>query len=67
MKKSIDVIIKPDGSVEIEASGFSGGECLSATKPLEDWLGGEVGPRTIKPEFQHRGAAVAVKQGGGRG
>ena len=39
MRKSIEVTIKPDGKVEIEAIGFKGGSCEKATQAIEQALG----------------------------
>ncbi|MBD2505140.1 DUF2997 domain-containing protein [Anabaena azotica] len=39
------------GEVRVEAEGFEGGSCLSATQPFEEALG-EVGDRTFKEEAQ---------------
>ena len=65
MSRHISVTIAQDGSVQIEASGFTGKACMDATKPLEDWLGGQVGPRTIKPEYNALTAARTVANKGG--
>ena len=40
--KTISIKIDPLGKPTIEASGFTGEACLSATKPLEDALSGGV-------------------------
>ncbi|TEB04762.1 hypothetical protein Psch_03524 [Pelotomaculum schinkii] len=37
--KEIIITVKPDGSTEIEAAGYTGRDCLKATKPFEDALG----------------------------
>lgn len=39
MAKEIIVTVKPDGTVQVEAVGYIGRECLNATKPFEDALG----------------------------
>jgi hypothetical protein len=39
MKKEIYITFKPDGTIQIEAEGFQGSECLSATQPYEKALG----------------------------
>lgn len=38
-KKIIAVINKKTGKLEIKTEGYSGGECLEATKALEHGLG----------------------------
>jgi hypothetical protein len=51
-KKEIVVKIAPNGSTEIDAVGFAGNSCATATKELEQVL---VGSGTVKdkkkPEF----------------
>lgn len=42
--------IKPDGSVEIDAVGFSGTSCLEVSRPYEKSLGAVVS-RKKKPEI----------------
>lgn len=49
-KKNIVVIVKPDGSISIDAVGFKGAECEKATKFLHDSLG-QVQSSKKKPEY----------------
>lgn len=42
--------IKPDGSIEIDAVGYSGNSCLEASKPYEKDLGVTLS-REKKPEI----------------
>ena len=49
-REQIQVTISPDGEVSIEAIGFTGNTCTSATKPFEEGLGIVKQQRT-KPEF----------------
>jgi hypothetical protein len=37
--KKIVVTFEPNGDTSVEAFGFSGGDCLKATKSIEDALG----------------------------
>jgi len=46
--KEIVITIKPDGTVQMEAAGFAGRECLSATRAFEESLGVPNG-RRYKP------------------
>ncbi len=48
--KQITVEIKEDGSVRIEATGFTGSACEKATSEIEKALG-VTGKRTKKPEY----------------
>ena len=50
--KTIEVIVKPDGSLKIDALGFTGPDCEKATRFLEEALG-KVAGKQKKPEF-HR-------------
>jgi hypothetical protein len=52
-KKTIEVVIGPDGSLKIQALGFKGADCERATTFLEKALG-RVSGRTKKPEYYHR-------------
>lgn len=57
--KEVIITVKPDGTVQIEAGGYSGGECLSATKPFEEALG-VVENRKMKPVFLQEGDGCNV-------
>ena len=39
MSKTLEVIVSRTGEVQIEAKGFSGPECVEATKEMERALG----------------------------
>jgi len=54
-------VIKPDGSVKLEAVDFSGTSCLEASRPYEKTLGSIVS-RKKKPEIYSEGM---VKTGAG--
>lgn len=47
--KKIVITFDNAGGSSIEAFGFSGGECLKATKSIEEALG-KAGPRTMKTD-----------------
>jgi hypothetical protein len=47
--KTIEVIVKQDGSLKIDAVGFTGAECEKFTRFLEEALGKPTG-RSKKPE-----------------
>ncbi len=64
MSRSIEVIVAPDGSLKIDAVGFSGSDCEKATEFLEKALG-SVADRQRKPEYDHR-RTVSRKQKVGR-
>jgi len=50
MNKAIEVVIQPDGSLKIDAVGFTGSDCDKATAFLEKALGQTTG-RGRKPEY----------------
>lgn len=49
-QKSIEVVVNTDGSLEIEAVGFTGSDCEKATSFLEKALG-MVSSRNRKGEY----------------
>ena len=53
MTKTIEVIIAPDGAIQIDAVGFKGADCEHATKFLEEALG-TVQQKQKKPEYHQR-------------
>jgi len=57
--KTIRIDIAGDGTVAIDAAGFSGPDCEQATKFLEEALG-DIRERTLKPE--HRRRALVRRQ-----
>ena len=50
MKPTIEVVVSPQGEIVIEAVGFKGADCETATKFLEVALG-VLTARDHKPEF----------------
>ena len=50
MKPTIEVIVSPTGDIVIEAVGFKGADCETATKFLEEALG-VVNSKVKKPDF----------------
>jgi hypothetical protein len=48
--KTIEIIVSPNGEVQIDAIGFKGADCEQATRFLEEALG-VVGLKTKKPEY----------------
>ena len=50
MKRSIEILIAPDGQLTIEAVGFKGADCDQATKFLETALG-LTAAKQRKPEY----------------
>ena len=50
MKRSIEILIAPDGQLTIDAIGFKGADCDRATKFLEQALG-LTAAKQRKPEY----------------
>jgi hypothetical protein len=62
MVKEVKVIISPDGSkVEMDAEGFTGGQCEDLMKRTINMLG-EVIEKKRKPEYYQQGGS-GVKLG----
>lgn len=53
MKRSIEILIAPDGKLTIDAIGFKGADCDQATKFLEQALG-LTAEKQRKPEYHQR-------------
>jgi len=61
-KRELNITVDPDGSVKIDAVGFSGPECEKATEHLERALGKitkherkrEFWKRTLQKVLKHR-------------
>ena len=51
--RKLEIVIRPDGTVEIDAVGFKGNACEAATKPLREALGG-VENENRKPEWHEK-------------
>ncbi|QDV20669.1 hypothetical protein Pan153_53450 [Gimesia panareensis] len=50
MKQTIEIIIAPDGQSRIESHGFTGNDCRTASRFLEQALGKSTSEQ-LKPEF----------------
>jgi hypothetical protein len=53
--RTIEIIIRTTGEIQIDAVGFKGPDCEKATAFLEEALG-VVGQKTKKPEYHQHGA-----------
>lgn len=60
MTKKITVIIDTDGAVHVEAHGYTGGACKTATAPLTKKLVGNPTKEQVKPEFYTGETGVRV-------
>jgi hypothetical protein len=55
VEETVEVTIKPDGSVEIHVAGVDGMACLSMTEELVAQLGGEVESQELTAEAYNVG------------
>jgi hypothetical protein len=55
MSRIIEVIVSPNGETTVHTKGYSGGECLQASKFLEQALG-NVADEKKTPEFYQSAA-----------
>ena len=49
--QELEIVIKPDGEVEVKVKGVKGERCLDITKQLEQLLGGEIVDRRHTDEY----------------
>jgi hypothetical protein len=52
--QEIEVLIRPDGEVQVRVRGVKGGGCRELTAELERYLGGRVLQRRHTDEFQEQ-------------
>jgi hypothetical protein len=50
-KKSIKIVIAPDGTVTMDVQGAMGSQCTEMTAPFEAALGNNVKEREFKDEY----------------
>ena len=62
-KRSIDVIVMPDGQLIIDAVGFKGAACDKATRFLEEALG-RIATKQRKPAYDERNRTQAKQRVG---
>lgn len=49
--ETVEVKIKPDGTIEVKVSGVAGAACERITQPLETVLGGEIVDRVYTEDY----------------
>lgn len=52
MPRIIEVLVSPTGETTVQTKGYAGGDCLLASKFLEDTLGAKVGDKKTGEFFQ---------------
>ena len=60
-KQELEIIITPDGEVNISVNGAAGAECVELTKGVEEALG-HVVERKFKPEYYQPSHTTNVVQ-----
>ena len=50
--KRVEIIVDPQGNSKVETKGFSGSECVEASKFVEQALGKETASRTTAEFYQ---------------
>ena len=63
MSQTIEIIIAPDGQSRLETQGFSGSDCRTASRFLEQALG-KATSEQLKPEFHQRASETEHLQEG---
>lgn len=58
---SIEVTLGADGTVQVEAVGYKGNDCIAATKFIEESLGLETKSKKFKPDY-YSNLATTAKQ-----
>jgi len=61
MMKTIEVIVRPDGKVQVETKGFAGSECRQASAKLEQALGLKSSEH-VTAEFHHQAEHESLRQ-----
>ena len=61
--KIIHLVVDPEGNSKVETRGFSGGECLEASRFLEQALGARVGGRLRAEFYEGQRASKDQRQG----
>lgn len=51
MNKRIEITVDPDGNSQVETKGFTGGDCIAASKFVEQALGKQTSQRTTAEFF----------------
>lgn len=60
--EQIEVIIDTNGKIRLQTSGFSGDECLSATREIEELLGSQILQRERSSESYDQNCGKTVEK-----
>lgn len=64
-RKYVEIELLPDGTMKVEAFGFSGNACERAIEEVMEQLGAEVSEAHHKPEYYERVSMQQRKQSQG--
>jgi hypothetical protein len=62
MARVIEVVVSPQGQATVQTRGYAGGECLQASKFLEQALGGVADERKTAEFYETAPAEQRVQQ-----
>jgi hypothetical protein len=62
MKKTIEIVVAPNGETTVQTNGFTGPSCRNASKFLEDALGQQSGERLTPDFYQTTQAEIPNQQ-----
>ena len=63
MPKRIEIIVSPTGEIILESKGYSGADCMAATKAFEEALGNKQSDKkTIEYFKQSAGSDQKIQQ-----
>ena len=62
MNRLIEVVVSPSGDATIQTRGYSGGECLAASRFLEESLGIKARDQKTADFYEHAVMEEHVKQ-----
>ena len=62
MARIIEVTVSPNGEATVQTKGYSGGECLQASKFLEQALGAAVADQKTSEFYQEAANQQQVSQ-----
>jgi len=58
--QELEVVIAPDGTVDVKVRGVKGPKCLEVTRAIEELLGGQIVERVHTDEWRAQGDDVSL-------
>jgi len=62
MARMIEVVVSPTGQTTVETKGYSGGDCLQASRFLEQALGLPAGERKTAGFYEQEAVRQQIQQ-----